>query len=195
MREEASSAPHIVLIPEKPADEQALIAHVRVLHRQHGRVFIVANEMLKDPAGNILGSDVQLGPKDSLGRTMYSLSTGTGNYLAQKLWQETGLQTRCLRPGNLGRALSFCVSEPDFQLAQAVGKASVPLIEHVANTPLMLTVAEDFAIGFQAAALGTAKKELPQRFLGSDKSFDVSDGIRDYALSIIGEICPLLPNL
>lgn len=195
LRNRGGSAPHVVLVPENPVDEQVLIAHVRDLYRQHGRVFIVTNEMLKDPEGHILGSEVQQGPKDSLGRMMYSLSTGTGNYLAQKLWQEAGLQTRCLRPGNLGRALSFCVSGPDFRLAQAVGRAALPLIKQVSNAPLMLTVAQDLVIGAQAAALGTAKKRLPESFLGSEGCFDISDSFREHALSVIGKIRPLAPGL
>jgi 6-phosphofructokinase len=185
LRDGEGAAPHVVLVPERPVDEEALMTHVQALHRQHGRVFIATNEMLKTQEGHILGAEAQQGPKDSLGRTMYSLSTGTGNYLAQKLWQTCGLQSRCLRPGNLGRALSFCVSEPDFRLAQAVGRASLPLLDEVEGIPLMLTVARDLSIGAQSAALGTAKKELPSCFLGSGTSFDISDDFKDLVLPII----------
>jgi ATP-dependent phosphofructokinase / diphosphate-dependent phosphofructokinase len=74
-----SDAPHMVLLPERPVQETTFLARVKDLHSQLGRVFIVTNEVLVAHDGSILGAGLQDGPRDSLGRVMYSLSIGTGN--------------------------------------------------------------------------------------------------------------------
>lgn len=52
---------------------------------------------------------------------MYSLGSGVGAYLADHIRTKLGLQTRVLRPGNLARAMSFCVSPADRALALDCG--------------------------------------------------------------------------
>lgn len=188
LKEEENGAPHIVLVPERPVNEADLIAHIRELHRLHGRVFIVTNEMLTDPDGKIVGEEVQNGPKDSLGRTMYSLSVGVGNYLAQKIWQEAGLQARCLRPGNLGRAFSCAVSEPDRKLAEAVGVKAVDLIGTAQDAARMVTIAPDLSFGTQAARMGLGKKALPICYLPDSDPFGISKAFREDVLPIIGPV-------
>ncbi len=122
---------------------------------------------------------------------MYSLSTGTGNYLAQRIWKSLGLQTRCLRPGNLGRAFTCCVSEPDYRLALETGREAVSLLESVNDTALMPTIGQELDFGVQPAASGTGRKPLPERYLSPDDEFGIAPGFSDEMQKIVGSKEPL----
>ena len=194
LKESETDAPHIVLIPECPVDVAALLNHIVDLHSALGRVFIVTNEMLTAPDGSILGADAQDGPTDALGRTMYSLSTGTGNYLARRIWKETGLQARCLRPGNLGRASTCCVSEVDFDLALRVGREACSMFDQVATDARMLTVSQDLSLGWQPVRAGTGRTPLPTTFHDQIRGFGIADSFSSVTRHVIGKIAPVFPG-
>lgn len=195
LKENGADAPHIVLIPERPVDEAALLTRVSELHREHGRVFIVTNEMLTTTDGTILGAEVQVGPTDALGRTMYSLSTGTGNYLSRRIWKELGLQARCLRPGSLGRALTCCVSETDRDLALRVGRGGVGLFDQASDGAKMLTVSPDLSLGWQPAKAGIGRAPVPEAYFDDGDGFSVGAEFSRRNRHIIGEVAPVLARL
>jgi len=188
---EDGSAPDIVLLPENPFDEKTFLQEVHAQHQEKGRVFIVVNEMLNSLDGGLVGEKFQDGPVDSLGRKMYSLSLGTGNYLTHRIWNELGLQTRCLRPGSLGRALSCCVSEPDRELAFGAGKAAVEAFENSGDQAQMVTIDEKLEFGTQNIhPLVNGSRPLPEKYLLRE-TFGVSDQFVEYAKPLIGHISPL----
>lgn len=181
--------PDMVLLPEMPVDEAAFLDAVSALHAGKGHVFVCVNEMLQDKDGGILGAAFQNGPVDSLGRSMYSLSLGTGNYLADRIWSTLGLQSRCLRPGSLGRALSCCVSEPDRQLAEACGWHAIACLA-AGETDKMISVDENLVLGLTDLANAIEARPVPERFLAA--GFDgVNDVFVDYCRPIIGSVEPL----
>ena len=159
--------PHIVLIPERPVNETDLLEEIRIQHAKHGAVFVVTNEKILDEAGNPLGEASQIGPKDELGRTMWSLSTGVGNFLADRIWQQTGLQTRCLRPGNLGRAMSACVSAPDRALAMQVGQFAVEQMLEGKAAGQMVVVNAELSPGLAPLRAINRARAVPDEFIGS----------------------------
>ena len=195
LKESPSDAPHIVLMPERPVDEGQLLERVAQIHGELGRVIIVTNEMLKASDGSILGAAAQDGPTDALGRTMYSLSTGTGNYLAGLIRKKLGLQTRCLRPGSLGRALSCCVSEIDRELALRVGKAATPALEEDGDRVMMLTVARDLSIHTQPAKSGVGQAPVPEEFLDPVDRFGISPEFSQKVHKIIGPVEPIVSDV
>lgn len=195
LKENEADAPHIVLIPERPVEERALLKRVSELHRELGRVFIVTNEMLTTAEGGILGTEAQDGPRDALGRSMYSLSTGTGNYLANRIWKELGLQVRCLRPGNLGRALTCCVSETDRELALRVGRSCLNLFDQTEDDAMMVTVSSDLGLGWQLASAGVGHTPLPGIYFDDQDGFNLGDEFSRHTRHIIGRIPPILTQL
>ncbi|WP_282610322.1 diphosphate--fructose-6-phosphate 1-phosphotransferase [Pelagibius sp. Alg239-R121] len=186
--------PHIVLVPERPVDETELLAEVRRQHVHRGHVFIVVNEMLHDLNGGLIGEAFQNGPCDSLGRRMYSLSLGTGNYLAQRIWSELGLQTRCLRPGNLGRAMSFCVSEPDRELARQVGVEALAAVAEGNGAGQMVTIDAQLGFALQPLSDSQGSRSLPAEFLAIDP-FGIAEDFRSYAQPLIGDVEPLAAGI
>lgn len=191
LRQGGGTAPHMVLVPERPVDEAAFLEEVHQQYVEHGRVFIVVNEMLNASDGGLIGKAFQNGPRDSMGRHMYSLSLGTGNYLAHRIMNELKLQTRCLRPGNLGRALSFCVSEPDRDLARRVGKAAVAAVAGNDGAEQMITIDENLNFGRQPLGQCVGTRALPGEFLAADP-VQISKNFNAYARPFIGDVEHLL---
>lgn len=188
LKKNDADAPHMVLVPEQRVDEEAFLQHVSALHKIHGRVFIVTNEMLTGVDGRILGEDFQNGPTDELGRHMYSLSQGTGSYLSDQIWRRLGLQTRCLRPGNLGRAATSCVSEYDYKLAWNTGLAAVDLLNSGTGCSDMLTIDATASFSTQPLVAGTGQQCLPERYLETDQPFSVSPNFATEARHVIGDV-------
>lgn len=187
---DGDAAPHMVLLPERPVSEAELLQRVSKLKQEVGRVFIVTNELLNAKGGGLIGEGYQDGPTDGLGRKMYSLSLGTGNYLTQLIWKELGLQTRCLRPGNLGRAMSFCVSEPDRNLAQSVGRAAVERILGADFVQDMITIDADLEFGTLPLRECLGRAPMPDRFLSTDP-VGISAEFQAYGRAAIGDVRPL----
>lgn len=190
LAEQHGDAPHMVLLPERPLDGEAFLQNVQDLKAEFGRVFIVVNEMLNDTSGGLIGENFQQGPTDSLGRKMYSLSLGTGNYLAQEIWTRLGLQARCLRPGSLGRAASCYVSEPDRLLALRVGRAAVDALDTSTLSRDMITINSDLSLGMQPLRECTGTRPLPDAFLSQGPE-GVSEAFRAYGRALIGPVDPL----
>lgn len=186
--------PHIVLIPERPTTEAAILAEVSRQHTKRGSVFVVTNEVVRDANGVALGEAGQDGPKDELGRTMWSLSPGIGNHLANLVWKELGLQARCLRPGNLGRALSDCVSIPDRKLATSVGKFAVEqLLENKADGKMVIL---DKSLNPALTPLENINSisSIPDEFIGGGAD-RFSKAYQDYLQPLIGPVESLTPRL
>lgn len=191
LREDREAAPHIVLVPERPVDVNDLLCRIVETHREIGRVFVITNEMLKLPDGAILGSEIQDGPVDALGRTMYSLSIGTGNYLAGLIWKKTGLRARCLRPGSLGRAMSCCVSNVDRDLAVRTGKTAIDELDRTRDCSSMVTVSDSLELGCQPIRDGCGKASLPGGYLDPCDNYDISPDFSRNIKRIIGATDPV----
>jgi len=191
LKQSEGDAPHIVLLPEQPFEETHFLHHVANCHSRYGRVFIVTNEMLSNSAGEIVGEAVQNGPRDSLGRAMYSLSTGTGNFLCNLIWSQLNLQARCLRPGSLGRAISFCQSEPDRNLALGVGREAVSLILSGDTREHMITINETLNFSTRKLEHTSGENPLPGQYIESQLPYQISDSFKRFALPLTGDIRPL----
>lgn len=187
---DGDAAPHMVLLPERPVDEATFLSQVSAQKKKYGRVFIVTNELLNASTGGPIGEGFQNGPTDGLGRKMYSLSLGTGNYLAQLIWRELGLQTRCLRPGNLGRAMSFCVSEPDRLLARRIGRAATVAMKDTSAAQDMITIEADLSFAMKPLKDCVGQRHVPDRFL-SPGPIGISTDFHAYGRAAIGEVKPL----
>ena len=187
LKETDDDPPHIVCTPERPFDETGFLGDVKAIYDRLGRVFVVVNEVLRDAAGAVVGEAVQVGPRDRLGRVMYSLSTGTGQYLAELIWKTLGLQTRCLRPGIIGRSLSVCVSPVDRKLAWRLGREACRAVA-AGQQDIMIGIDGDLNPAPVPLADGAGReRRLPEEFL-SDYPPYITTAFRDYAGPLIGPV-------
>lgn len=189
LKESDDDAPHLIYVPEIPFDEAQFLEDVMRVHKRVGRVFIVIAEGIRDAAGQIIG---QQGEKDTLGRTIHGLAAGPAIYLTTLVRERMGLQTRFFRPGLIGRSLSACVSEIDYNEAHRVGETAEKLLAHGASS-VMVTLERNFLLG-TIPLIDVARadiKRLPRDYMNADGTM-ISDAFRDYALPLIGETMPVM---
>jgi 6-phosphofructokinase 1 len=195
LKQADADAPQIVLIPERPVDETALLERISEVHRDLRRVFIVTNEMLTAPDGSILGADVKDGPTDALGRTMYSLSAGTGNYLAQRNWKELGLQTAVSGPAAPAAPSRLACPKVDFDLALRVGREACDLFDLSETGAKMLTVSQGLNLAWQPVMYGTGRTPIPKTYYDQDDEFGIGESFSTTMRHVIGHIAPIFPML
>jgi 6-phosphofructokinase 1 len=202
LKESDADAPHLIYVPEIPFTDVQFMADVARVHGQLGRAFVVVAEGIRDSEGNIVG---QGGEKDSLGRTIHGLGNGPAMYLGQRVREQLGLQTRVLRPGVIGRALSACVSEVDRTEAYRVGEVAARLlasgisgmmvsIPSLNPSPLRREGLQNDA-GFDIVALadvaGADIKRLTREYMDAAGTM-ISEAFREYGLPLIGDVSPVV---
>ncbi len=199
-QDDPDDAPHLIYVPELPFDEGRFLDDVARVHRRLGRVFVVVGEGLRDAGGRFIGLHAADGDSaDTLGRVVYALATGPAAYLARLVRERLGLQSRFLRPGLIGRALSACVSAVDRAEAERVGAAAARLLAD-GQTGLMATlnrvsdapyVCETGAVPLEQAAQG--ERFLPREYLDADGTM-ITPAFRRYAAPLVGDL-PRLARL
>jgi 6-phosphofructokinase 1 len=126
-RSPGSGAPHIVLVPEQPIDDDRFCESVRRAHRDAGVCVVAVAEGVRDGVGRFLAEraatrDME---RDEAGQLILGRSGGPLPYLAALV--RTGLRLRCreVRPDVLQRSSQAHVSRLDRTLAELVGRAAV----------------------------------------------------------------------
>jgi 6-phosphofructokinase 1 len=117
-RQQDGDAPHMILCPETPFDEQAFLDRVGQLHEQKKGVVVVASEGLRHADGKPI-----VPPVFQVGRATYFGDVSA--HLAQTIIRKLGIKARSEKPGILGRASSAWTSEIDRQEAIACGEEAV----------------------------------------------------------------------
>ncbi len=199
-KDEPEDAPHLIYVPELPFDEGRFLADVARVHDRLGRAFVVVGEGIRSADGRFVGLHAADGSSaDALGRVVYALATGPAAYLARLVRERLGLQSRFLRPGLIGRALSACVSAIDRAEAEQVGAAAARLLAD-GQTGLMVSLMrlsdEPYACATTAVPLEQAargEKFLPREYLDADGTMIVPD-FRRYAAPLVGDL-PRLARL
>ena len=89
--------PQLILVPEKPFDQDEFLDTISSMHKKYGGVVVVASEGLKDVTGTPI-----VPPIFQVGRSVYygDVSAHLCNTIIQKL----GIKARSEKPGILGRA-------------------------------------------------------------------------------------------
>ncbi|MBC7814076.1 MAG: diphosphate--fructose-6-phosphate 1-phosphotransferase [Burkholderiales bacterium] len=197
LKQNKDEAPHLVYVPEIPFDEDSFIGDVSGVHQRLGYCFVVVAEGLRDENGNFIGlSDAH---KDSLGRPILHLSNGVGAYLAGRVRERLGLQTRCLRPGLIGRSLSECTTRFDRLAAHTAGTYAVIDLMRGHNQ-IMVALRHEFSVE-NIHSIGQAvlplsdihshEKRLSHEYM-NDAGNMTTQAFSDYALPLIGEVPPLV---
>lgn len=185
-----NSAPHMILVPEVPVDLDDLLQRIAEIQSGVGRAFVVSNEVLFTTEGQILGAADQALTTDRLGRVMYSLGRGVGSFLADNVRAKLGLQARVLRPGNLARAMTCCVSPADRALALQCGQmgGATLLAGLGSHRSEYLSMGErrEF-VARCLTRLPSGKHSLEPGFFDSDK-LNITDAFRQYAAPFVSDI-------
>ncbi len=164
--------PHLVYIPERTFSFEQLIEDVNSAYKKYGRVFIVCSEALTNSFGEkICTKDSSELKVDSLGRTMYSFTSGTAHMLALEINQKTGLSTRTIRPGIAGRSSMAYISQQDKINAHTVGNAAAGLIQNN-DTNKMIGLDENLSPKITPInEVASHEKSLPDHFLSDEPPY------------------------
>ena len=112
--------PHIVLIPEIPVDEQALVNRVKDVVKDKGFCIVVVGEGVKNQDGEEIGADkTQL---DSFGHPVLA---GAGEKISQIIQGRLGLKTRSVKLGYAQRCAAHIASKQDIDEAYTCGSEAV----------------------------------------------------------------------
>ncbi|GCE03214.1 6-phosphofructokinase [Dictyobacter aurantiacus] len=183
-----SDAPHILLLPEKPFNEQSFLTQVEDIYKQLGFVIVVVAEAMRNEKGNALGSSGQAG----MDAFHHPLLSGAAQYLVELVKRELKLRARFDKPGDLQRMSSTHISAPDRDEAYLVGKMGVHALL-AGESDKMITLVRDAQAPYHCttglAALSevaNVQRLMPDEYLNASKTM-VTQAFYDYALPLIGE--------
>lgn len=186
------TAPHLILMPERPFDPADLLDAIAEIHDAVGHCFIVVSEGVRDRSGSLYG---QAG-HDALGRPILGLARGAGDVLAALIAERTGFQARCFRPGSIGRALSVTASEADRAAATQVGAAAARALAAGQSGAIVTLVrqgggpASRWETGLAPLTdVAGQERPLPDDFIAAS-GMDVTPAFLDYAQPLVGALPP-----
>ena len=118
------SGPDLILLPERPFDEDAFLARVAELEKERRNVIIAVSEGVKNTEGVFLCDLVSTaGQLDAFGHK--AILSGTSRYLADLIRVRLGCKTRAIEFSTLQRCASHLASRTDVTEAYQVGGAAV----------------------------------------------------------------------
>jgi 6-phosphofructokinase 1 len=186
-----ADAPHIILFPERPFDENVFIDEVKDTVARVGWCVVVASEGIRTAEGKFV-ADAGAG-KDSFGHTQLG---GVAAHLAGRVKDRLGLKVHWTLPDYLQRSARHIASKVDLDQATAVGKAAVQYALKGMNATMPLIVRTSdapYRWKIEAAALdriANREKTMPANFIRKD-GFGITPAARRYLEPLIrGEAYP-----
>ena len=117
------NGPDLILLPERPFDEEAFLKRVAELEKERHNVIIAVSEGVKNKDGVFLCDLVSTaGQLDAFGHK--AILSGTSRYLADLIRVRLGCKTRAIEFSTLQRCASHLASRTDITEAYQVGGAA-----------------------------------------------------------------------
>ena len=181
-------APHIILMPEQPFNDDRFLAQVEQIYRRIGYVIVVAAETIRDEQGQPLGAGGQAGT-DAFNHPLLS---GTAEYLVGLVKQRLKLRARFEKPGDLQRMASNAISRIDRDEAFLVGKMGIKALFNGESDKMVTLVRHTEPVYHCTTGLAeleqvaNAQKLIPANYLDESRTM-VTQAFYDYALPLIGD--------
>jgi 6-phosphofructokinase 1 len=201
-RREAGDPPHLIYLPERPPEDEALVRDVaRVVEEREHCVIALSEGAVTDtgPAEvDAFGHQMKGGAEvDAFGHQMKG---GAAEYVAALLQAKLGLKVRMDKPNYLQRSFCTCMSEVDADEAYRAGRAAVRLALS-GQSDVMVTLERQPGEVYHSrtgsaplAEIANAEKLLPDAYI-TDSGNDVTDAFLEYALPLIGTPPPPIGRL
>ncbi|ETA82176.1 diphosphate--fructose-6-phosphate 1-phosphotransferase [Youngiibacter fragilis] len=187
-RKHPGDAPHIILVPERPFDEEKFLAEVKRLHEKIGGVVVAVSEGLNDKDGKSI-----VPPIFKTGRSVYFGDVSA--HLAGLIIRKLGIKARNEKPGLLGRSSMALVSGTDRQEAILVGREAVKAaVSGVSGVMVGIRRIAGEAYGIETPLIPIDKvmlheMKLPDRYI-AENGMDVTEEFLDWLRPIIGDEIP-----
>ncbi|MDE2343255.1 MAG: 6-phosphofructokinase [Betaproteobacteria bacterium] len=192
--EKPGQAPHVLLFPEIPFEQEKFLARVDETVKQKGYCVIGVSEGLRDSSGKFLSES---GLRDAFGHAQLG---GVAPVIANLVREQLGHKYHWAVADYLQRAARHIASKTDVAQAYAVGKAAVEfaLRGHNAVMPIIVrTSSRPYAwkVGMvPLAEVANREKMLPRDFITPD-GFGITAKCRRYLEPLIaGEDFPPFRN-
>ena len=192
--ESEGEAPHILLFPEIPFDEEKFLARVGETVERHGYCCVGVSEGLLNKDGKLMA---EAGGKDAFGHAQLG---GVGQVIAQLVKDRTGMKYHWALADYLQRSARHIASKTDVEQAYAVGKAAVELAVAGRNAvmPTIVRISDapyHWEIGVAALKdIANVEKKMPRAFISAD-GFGITEECRRYLAPLIaGEDFPPYRN-
>ena len=186
----------IILLPERPFDENVFLEKVAQLEKDRHNVIIAASEGVKNKDGVFLCDLVSTaGQLDAFGHK--AILSGTSRYLADLIHVRLGCKTRAIEFSTLQRCASHLASRTDITEAYQVGGASVEAayrgetgkmcaIRRISDMPYRT---ETEMVDVQKVA--NLEKRVPDDWISPD-GMHVTEAFHQYARPLIqAELTPI----
>ncbi len=189
--ERRGDAPHVILFPELPFEEEKFLARVRETVDRIGYCVVAASEGIRDGGGRFV-ADGHAGT-DAFGHTQLG---GVAPTLAGMVRDKLKLKTHWAMPDYLQRSARHIASKTDLEQALAVGKAAVemalagenavmPVIARKSHAPYRWTIETA-----KLEKIANHEKKLPRTFISKD-GYGITAAARKYLSPLIrGEAPP-----
>jgi 6-phosphofructokinase 1 len=187
-RKKEGDAPHMILLPEVPFDEEKFLAQVKRYYDELGGVVVVASEGLKYENGEPI-----VKPIFKTGRATYFGDVGA--YLAELVIKNLGIKARSEKPGIIGRASITLQSDIDREEAIDAGREAVKAVVS-GYTGKMVAIervkGDEYKIKMVLVPIEEVmmhEKTMPDEFIDGE-NFNVTDAFVEYCKPLIGENIP-----
>jgi ATP-dependent phosphofructokinase / diphosphate-dependent phosphofructokinase len=192
--EQAGDAPHILLLPEVPFNEQRFLSKVGESLERYGHCVIAVSEGLKGPDGEFISAS---GVEDAFGHSQLG---GVAPIISNLISARLGCRCHWGVPDYLQRSARHIASATDVEQAYAVGRAAVefaiagktavmPAIRRLSETPYRWDIVEA-----PLSEVANQEKMLSPDFISAD-GFGITEAARRYlAPLIVGEGFPPFKN-
>jgi 6-phosphofructokinase 1 len=191
-KNEEGDAPHIILLPERPFDQQRFLTEVKRTFDEHGWVSIVCGEGICRADGRPISDS---GVRDKFGNVEFGATAGTSAALAlHKMimdafdWRGEFQVTESLQMCAADRAV-----QQDYDEAYACGKRAVELALG-GTSGVMVTIRRESDIPYRyslssapLSEVALGEKPLPDDFICSDRLF-VTEKALEYLRPLVGEL-------
>jgi 6-phosphofructokinase 1 len=180
-----AEAPHILLFPEIPWNEEAFLARVEEMVKRYGFCAVGASEGLQDKDGRFLSES---GLKDAFGHSQLG---GVAPMLANLVQSRLKMKQHWAVADYLQRAARHIASKTDLEQSYAVGKAAVELAVKGMNSvmPTIVRLSSRpyrWKIGVaKLTDVANVEKKMPRDFITAD-GFHITTKCRNYLSPLIG---------
>lgn len=189
-----TSAPHILLLPERDFDRDAFLQAVAVAHKKHGFVSIVCGEGITTASGAPVSASTTT---DKFGNVEFGAMGGSSVAITlhQMISKEFGWRGEFQVPESLPMSAADRGLKLDVQEAYACGQQAVKLAL-AGQGGVMVTMvrtnkpSEPYHIEFGTIPLGEVanhERPLPDHFISKD-GFDVTKAFLQYVTPLLGDV-------
>ena len=192
--------PDVVLLPEVPLDEEALIDRLSELLRTKNTVMVGVSEGVRTADGTLI---CEHAAGDGVGTDEFghlAMLSGASRYLAALAKRRLGCKTRAVELSTLQRCASYVASRTDLNEAYDLGYAAVEAafagetakmcaLERVSDNPYEVRTKL-----VDVLAVANQVRNVPSEWIAAD-GMGVGDELRAYMRPLVGELPAQLASL